>query len=39
MVTGNGLKDIDGIMKAIKNKAITVENSIEDVTKKLNILL
>jgi len=35
MVTGNGLKDIDGVMKAVSRKPIEVENSLSDVERKL----
>lgn len=35
MVTGNGLKDIKGVMKAVNRKPIEVENSLSDVESKL----
>ncbi len=34
MVTGHGLKDIDGVMKAVEQKPIVVENSLEAVEEK-----
>ncbi len=37
MVTGNGLKDIDGAMKAVQQKPVLVENSLEDVAAKMKI--
>jgi len=37
MVTGNGLKDIDGVMKAIYRQPVLVENALEDVAEKLKI--
>ena len=36
-VTGNGLKDIDGVMKAVDQSPIVVEKSLDDVKEKLNI--
>jgi threonine synthase len=35
MVTGHGLKDIDGVMKAVAQKPIAVEKTLEDVEEKL----
>jgi len=35
LVTGNGLKDIDGVLEAVKNQPVKVENSLDDVKKKL----
>ncbi|MFQ5584888.1 MAG: threonine synthase, partial [Calditrichia bacterium] len=35
MVTGNGLKDIDGVMKAVEQKPLLVDNDISDVEEKL----
>jgi len=37
MVTGNGLKDIDGVMKAVDRQPVEVENELEDVAEKLNL--
>jgi len=37
MVTGNGLKDIDGVMKAVERRPVEVENTLEDVAEKLNL--
>jgi threonine synthase len=37
MVTGNGLKDIDGVMKAVDRMPVEVENVLEDVAEKLKI--
>jgi threonine synthase len=37
MVTGNGLKDIDGVMKAVDRQPVKVENALEDVAEKLKI--
>ena len=37
MVTGNGLKDIDGVMKAVDRKLVEVENALEDVAEKLSL--
>jgi threonine synthase len=37
MVTGNGLKDIDGLMKAVGQQPVEVENALEDVATKLNL--
>ncbi len=37
MVTGNGLKDVDGAMKAVKQEPLVVENSLEDVERKLDV--
>jgi len=34
-VTGHGLKDIDGVMKAVERTPIAVEKSLEDVEEKL----
>lgn len=36
MVTGHGLKDIDGVMKAVSRQPLEVENALEDVEEKLN---
>jgi len=33
MVTGNGLKDISGVMKAVKSKPLFIENDIKEVEK------
>ncbi len=38
MVTGHGLKDIDGVQKAIQREAIVVENALEDVEEKLKAI-
>ena len=35
MVTGNGLKDLEGVKKSIKTRPIEVENILEDVEEKL----
>lgn len=35
MVTGNGLKDIDGVLKAVDRQPVQVENDIEDVAEKI----
>ncbi|MFQ5864778.1 MAG: threonine synthase [bacterium] len=35
MVTGHGLKDIEGMMKAVNQKPMEVENSLDDVEEKL----
>jgi threonine synthase len=37
MVTGNGLKDIDGVMKAVQSKPLEVENALEDVEEKVKM--
>lgn len=37
MVTGHGLKDIDGVMKAVSQKPLLVDNDISDVEEKLKI--
>lgn len=37
LVTGNGLKDVEGAMKAVKQHPVIVENSLEDVEQKLGI--
>ena len=37
MVTGNGLKDIDGVMKAVERQPMEVENALEDVAKILEL--
>ncbi|MCH7674876.1 threonine synthase, partial [candidate division KSB1 bacterium] len=37
MVTGNGLKDVEGAMHAVKQQPVVVENSLEDVEQKLGI--
>lgn len=37
MVTGNGLKDIDGAMKAVQQKPVPVENSLQDVAVKVGL--
>ena len=34
LVTGHGLKDIDGVLQAVEREAIVVENAIEEVEKK-----
>lgn len=36
MVTGNGLKDIEGVMRAVTREPVEVENSLEDVEHKLS---
>jgi threonine synthase len=36
-VTGHGLKDIDGVMKAVERTPIPVEKSLEDVGEKLSV--
>jgi threonine synthase len=36
MVTGNGLKDIEGVMKAVTREPIEVENSLRDVEENLS---
>jgi threonine synthase len=36
MVTGNGLKDIEGVMRAVTREPAEVENSLEDVEHKLS---
>lgn len=36
LVTGNGLKDVEGAMKAVKQHPVIVENSLEDVERKLS---
>ncbi len=38
MVTGNGLKDIDGVMKAVDQSPIVVENLLDDVAGRLNLV-
>jgi threonine synthase len=38
LITGNGLKDIEGAKKSISEKPIDVENNIEDVEEKLALL-
>jgi len=35
LVTGNGLKDVEGAMNAVKQQPVVVENSLEDVEQKL----
>jgi threonine synthase len=35
MVTGHGLKDIDGVMKAVSHQPLEVENALKDVEKKI----
>ncbi len=35
MVTGHGLKDIDGVLKAVEQKPLDVEDSLRDVENKL----
>nr|NIW92969.1 threonine synthase [Phycisphaerae bacterium] len=35
MVTGNGLKDIDGVMKAVAEKPLLVEASLDAVSEEL----
>ncbi len=37
MVTGHGLKDIDGVMKAVARKSIAVDKALEDVEEKLAV--
>jgi len=37
MVTGNGLKDIDGVMKAVQQQAMVVDNSLDAVASVLNL--
>lgn len=37
MVTGNGLKDIDGLMKATKRRPTEIENSIDDVRRSVGL--
>ncbi len=37
MVTGNGLKDVEGAMKAVQRQPLVVENSLGEVQKKLGL--
>lgn len=37
MVTGHGLKDIDGVMQAVSQKPVTVENTLQAVEQKLSL--
>lgn len=37
MVTGHGLKDIDGVMKAVSRQPLEVENALEDVAEKMGL--
>jgi threonine synthase len=37
MVTGNGLKDIGGVLAAVRNKPVKVENSLDDVKNALSL--
>ncbi len=36
MVTGNGLKDIQGVMKAVRRQPLRIENSLAEVERKLS---
>lgn len=39
MVTGHGLKDINGVMKAVTSSPIPVENSLDQVAEKIKTLI
>ncbi|MFQ5706940.1 MAG: threonine synthase [bacterium] len=37
LVTGHGLKDVEGVMKAVSQKPISAENALQDVEAKLSL--
>ena len=37
LITGNGLKDIDAVLSAVKKQPVRVENSLDDIQNKLCI--